>query len=37
MNDRDNFLNDFLKFRHREILESKGKVSSEEMERMVFK
>ena len=37
MNDWDNSLNEFLKFRRREILEGKGKVSREEMERKVLK
>lgn len=37
MNDWDNSLNEFLNFRRREILEGKGKVSREEMERKVLK
>lgn len=37
MNDWDNSLNEFLKFRRREILEGKGKVSREAMERKVLK
>lgn len=32
LNDWDNSLNEFLKSRYREILESKDKVPSEEME-----
>lgn len=37
MNDWNNSLNDFLKFRRRQILEGKGKISHEEMERKVLK
>lgn len=37
MSDWDNSLNEFLKFRQREILEGKGKISREEMERKVLK
>lgn len=37
MKDWDNSINEFLKFRRREILEGKGKVSREEMERKVLK
>ena len=33
MNDWDNFLDEFLQFRRREIFEGKGKVSREQMER----
>ena len=36
MNDWNNSLNEFLKFRRREILEGKGKISREEMERKVL-
>lgn len=36
MNDWDNSLNEFLQFRRREILEGKGKVSREQMERKVL-
>jgi len=36
MKDWDNSLNEFLKFRRREILEGKGKISRETMERKVF-
>ena len=37
MKDCDNSLNEFLKFRRREILEVKGKTSREAMERKVLK
>ncbi len=37
MNDWDNSLNEFLKFRRREILEGKGNISREEMEQKVLK
>lgn len=37
MKDWDNSLNEFLKFRRREILEGKGKISREAMERKVLK
>lgn len=37
MNDWDNSRNEFLKFRRRKILEGKGKMSREEMERKVLK
>lgn len=37
MKDWDNSLNEFLKFRRREILEGKGKISRETMERKVLK
>lgn len=36
MKDWDNSLNEFLQFRRREILEGKGKVSREDMERKVL-
>ena len=36
MRDWDNSLNEFLQFRRREILEGKGKVSREDMERKVL-
>src|SRR5699024_3383840 len=37
MKDWDNSLNEFLKFRRREILDGKGKISREAMERKVLK